>query len=177
MAPISTFKAKSILVLGLAAISLTGCAETKKTLGFTKQVPDEFTVVQRAPLAMPPDYTLRPPQPGAARPQETSTSDVARSAVFGEEKPAAAKKASSAEASLLQQTGGSVASSEVRALVDEETSIIEPHEQPVADRLLNMGNTEPAASVVDAKAEAERLKENKKQGKSVTDGETPSKVE
>jgi len=33
---------------------------------------DEFAVVTKAPLIMPPDYNLRPPRPGAARPQEQS---------------------------------------------------------------------------------------------------------
>ena len=41
--------------------------------------PDEFAVVTRAPLSMPPDYGLRPPRPGAARPNETSPRDDARS--------------------------------------------------------------------------------------------------
>ena len=34
--------------------------------------PDEFTVTTRAPLSMPPDFSLRPPRPGASRPQELS---------------------------------------------------------------------------------------------------------
>ena len=57
------------------------------TFGLTRDVrPDEFTVVTRAPLSMPPDFTLRPPQPGAARPVEQSDRSLAESALV----PAAA---------------------------------------------------------------------------------------
>ena len=33
-------------------------------------MPDEFAVESRAPLTVPPDFDLRPPEPGAPRPQE-----------------------------------------------------------------------------------------------------------
>ena len=43
--------------------------------------PDEFAVESRAPLTIPPDYDLRPPQPGAARPQETTAAERARKVI------------------------------------------------------------------------------------------------
>ena len=43
--------------------------------------PDEFAVESRAPLTIPPDYDLRPPQAGAARPQEVSAAEKARKAI------------------------------------------------------------------------------------------------
>ena len=43
--------------------------------------PDEFAVESRAPLTIPPEFNLRPPQPGAARPQEASSSDKARKVI------------------------------------------------------------------------------------------------
>jgi len=39
------------------------------------------------------------------------------------------------------------------------------------------GSDEPESSVVDAKAEVERLQKNEEEGKPVTEGETPSKQE
>ncbi|MBK5955442.1 hypothetical protein CCR92_15760, partial [Rhodospirillum rubrum] len=50
----------------LAPLALSGCSNAKKSLGLDRQPPDEFKVVTRAPLAMPPDFNLRPPQPGIA---------------------------------------------------------------------------------------------------------------
>jgi len=60
------------LTAGLAALggSLAGCQSAAAALGMTKVVPDEFRVVTKAPLTVPPDYSLRPPAPGEPRPQE-----------------------------------------------------------------------------------------------------------
>jgi len=43
--------------------------------------PDEFAVESRAPLTIPPEYDLRPPQPGAPRPQEGTAADKARKVI------------------------------------------------------------------------------------------------
>lgn len=53
---------------------LAGCNGDKlgRTFGFIRDAPDEFTVTTRAPLAMPPSFTLPPPTPGVERPQELS---------------------------------------------------------------------------------------------------------
>jgi len=45
--------------------------------------PDEFAVVEGAPLTMPPNFNLVPPQPGAPRPQEAKTSATAQNLVLG----------------------------------------------------------------------------------------------
>lgn len=56
----------------LLALGLSACSgdDLSRSFGLTRDTPDEFTVTTRAPLSMPPDYALRPPRPGAARPQE-----------------------------------------------------------------------------------------------------------
>jgi hypothetical protein len=66
-----------------AAVALNGCSGVRETLGLGKNAPDEFQVVSRAPLSLPPDYNLRPPEPGAPRPQEGTARDQAETAVFG----------------------------------------------------------------------------------------------
>ena len=48
-------------VLFLAsAVLLSGCGESRfgNILGFEKSAPDEFAVVKRAPLSLPPGWTL-----------------------------------------------------------------------------------------------------------------------
>ncbi|KJS38300.1 MAG: hypothetical protein VR70_10355, partial [Rhodospirillaceae bacterium BRH_c57] len=48
------------------AATLSGCGGgVKETLGLNRQAPDEFQVVSRPPLAIPPEFKLRPPEPGA----------------------------------------------------------------------------------------------------------------
>src|ERR1043165_793788 len=71
------------LALALALPAVAGCSSTKEMLGLTKRSPDEFQVVSRAPLSMPPDYSLRPPTPGAPRPQEGTTTQQAENIVTG----------------------------------------------------------------------------------------------
>lgn len=173
--------AKNLSIATAALALLSGCGNAKETLGLTRTAPDEFAVVKRAPLEMPPDYSLRPPMPGAARPQEQQPDNQAREAVFGKDEAAPPKKKTdSAEDFLLEQTGGAQADPAIRNKVDQEVAKTDGKKKPVAERLLGWtrgGSNEPPATVVDPAAEAQRLKDNKEQGKPVTAGETPTKEE
>lgn len=135
-----------------AVIGLSACENTKRQLGLERQAPDEFAVVKRAPLEMPPDYSLRPPQPGAPRPQETAPQDQARQAVFGNTSNTAQAPASG-EAALLQQVGG--AQPGIREVVDQESAA--PQNQPVTQRLFGFGRSSEPGTPIDPVAESERL--------------------
>jgi hypothetical protein len=67
----------------IASVGLAGCQSTAKALGMNKVTPDEFRVVTKAPLVVPPDYSLRPPAPGEPRPQELQPESAARVALLG----------------------------------------------------------------------------------------------
>jgi hypothetical protein len=61
---------------------VAGCGGNwKQAVGIEPTSPDEFAVEQRAPLTMPPDFNLRPPEPGASRPQERSVTSRAQGVV------------------------------------------------------------------------------------------------
>src|SRR6266550_2983150 len=62
--------------------SLIGCESLRQATGAAKLPPDEFTVLTKAPLILPPDYNLRPPQPGVASRNEIDADDQARAALF-----------------------------------------------------------------------------------------------
>ena len=70
------------LAAGMASVVvlLSGCA-TSKSLDRAR--PDEFAVARQAPLVIPPDFALVPPQPGAARPQDTAANAQTLDALFG----------------------------------------------------------------------------------------------
>src|ERR1700759_5813355 len=68
----------------IAATGLAGCVSTRKSLGMNKVTPDEFRVVTKAPLVVPPDYALRPPAPGGPRPQQLQPESAARLALLGQ---------------------------------------------------------------------------------------------
>jgi hypothetical protein len=177
-----------ILIAALAValpLAIGGCSGVKETLGLTKQSPDEFRVVSRAPLSMPPDYNLRPPTPGAPRPQEGTPRDQAQQAVLGiapdaippigqgEESEAAQ---SSGESALLQSAGATGVDPNIRQLVDTETAEDEADSKTLADTLVFWREPEPYGTVVDPALEQKRLQENAATGEPVTAGETPTIV-
>jgi hypothetical protein len=71
----------SSLVVSAGVLLISGCTDLKRAIGLEKTEPDEFAVESRAPLEMPPDFDLRPPQPGASRPQDKSSDKLARHAI------------------------------------------------------------------------------------------------
>ena len=171
---------RAALVALLTALTLSGCSSARKALGYDKAPPDEFAVVARAPLAQPPDYTLRPPRPGAQRPQEWTTRDEARTALVGAAAPTATATAtggndfSPGEQLLLAKAGANRADPEIRRKVDEETTALIDADHSFTDKILFWRDKPPPGEVVDAAREAKRLKDNASSGKSATDGDNGS---
>ncbi len=163
----------SFAVLLGASLMIAGCTSTKQSLGITKKAPDEFSVVRRAPLSMPPDYTLRPPTPGSVRPQELNTSDVARTQVFGGQANSAARGVSQSDNAFLTQAGANVADPDIRTKIDTEKNSVQKDKRPIGQRIFGIGSKDSGAAVVDAKAEAQRIIDNKESGYPIGSGETP----
>ena len=74
------FIALSTLCLA-GSLLIAGCSDFKRSVGLEPTLPDEFAVESRAPLTIPPDFELRPPQPGATRPQEKSADQQAKQVI------------------------------------------------------------------------------------------------
>jgi Protein of unknown function (DUF3035) len=71
-----------------AAIILVTSASLLSACGgggglFNRDRPDEFAVQRQAPLVVPPDFSLTPPQPGAPRPADTNSQQQTLDALFG----------------------------------------------------------------------------------------------
>lgn len=180
---------KSLLIGGacVLAVGLTGCSGVREVLGYTKQSPDEFQVYARAPLSLPPDYSLRPPAPGAPRPQEGTARDQAQSAVFGDYTygtslspelmgQQAAVPTSSGEAALLQSAGATGIDPAIRETITQETAALEEQNSTFVDSLIFWQKPAPDTfgTAVDPQAEQQRLQENQALGMPVTEGETPT---
>jgi hypothetical protein len=175
------------LALALLGLGLGGCESTKEMLGLTKRSPDEFQVVSRAPLSMPPDYSLRPPTPGAPRPQEGTVQDQAKSIVtghadrnlqpdqippIGEGEPSQTAE-SAGESAFLQSASLGGVDPNIRKLVEQETTSDEESSKSVLDDLIFWRKAEPYGTVVDPAAEQKRLQENQALGQPVDTGNTP----
>ena len=61
-----------------AMLLLAGCTGIRQAIGLDQTAPDEFAVESRAPLTIPPDFDLRPPQPGARPPHQVTAEEKAR---------------------------------------------------------------------------------------------------
>lgn len=182
------------LVFGfVAASTLAGCSgESGSLLGFEKSSPDEFAVVKRAPLTLPPNYGLRPPRPGAARPQAVSArSEAKNSLIKTEPKPQTRRNAraaraarigkrSVAEVALLKRTGAIDVDPGIRQVINREAAgAVGEDDKDFIDMLLFWRDDETNESaqgdlVVDPKGESRRLRENRVLGKPMTAGVTPS---
>ncbi|HYZ61190.1 MAG TPA: DUF3035 domain-containing protein [Acetobacteraceae bacterium] len=157
-------------VLGLAACSGD---ELTRTFGLTRDAPDEFTVTTRAPLSMPPDFTLRPPRPGATRPQELSQRQQAEAALVPDTVTASDQGVpTTAGQQALVQAAGRPAPADIRARVDSEAALDQPS-RTFADRMLFWKAAPPPGTPVDPVRESQRLRQNAALGQSVDSGDTP----
>jgi hypothetical protein len=160
----------------VVASLVSGCDKTREAFGLEKSPPDEFAVVTRAPLQIPPDFGLRPPTPGVARPQEMAVRDEARGLLV-DSSVAARQKApqglSPGENALLKRAGAEDADPMIRQVVSRENSILEPDESSFVDRMIFWREPEPKGQVVDPTREAQRLRENAALGDPPTKGATP----
>lgn len=169
-------------VLGVIAVaSLVGCADARKNLMHGKKAPDEFAVYSRAPLTMPPEFGLRPPTPGAARPGGRNPSGLAYKAVTGRTAPPAVRTTMGAfagtpgEQALLRQAKALETDPMIRETVNKESSVLAEETQTVTEKLLFSQKAGSSFGLrVDPAKETQRLKENQALGKSLNDGDVPT---
>ena len=90
-------KTVTFALLATSAVALAGCGSTGL---LNRDRPDEFAVQRQAPLVIPPDFALTPPEPGAPRPAEGTAAQQALDALFGGPAPRSA-----IETSALQRAG------------------------------------------------------------------------
>lgn len=110
---------RSLIVVGLLGVMVTGCASGSGLSG--RKSPDEFAVSRAAPLVVPPDFALSPPQAGTPQAQASDSSTQALEAMFG---GSAARSA--AEKGALTQAGGARATPGIRSNVgDPATDVVD----------------------------------------------------
>ncbi len=171
---------RHIMMLIFAGFALSACENAREAMGIGKQSPDEFAVVTRAPLSMPPDFGLRPPRPGAGRPQEKAVVDSARELLIkgtGLASPSQqALSTSKGEAALLAKAGATNPDPSIRRKLNRDSSILATEEDSFTDRLIFWQDKTPLGTIVDAAAEKKRLRENAGLGDAPTKGRTPKIV-
>ena len=104
-----------------AATFLAGCGGFSEALGLSRSSPDEFTVLTKQPLVVPPNVNLRPPSRGEAVPPEVRSVNRSREVVFGR----GVKKddaLSTGENVILARAGATEATGAIRDVVDGDQS-------------------------------------------------------
>lgn len=154
-------KALPVMALACAALALTGCDSIRSAAGMSKAAPDEFAVVTKAPLIMPPDYNLRPPRPGAAPLNQTLPTQAAQASLFSNDPAAVAStitgKYSQGEKLLIANAGAAATSPTIRQQIAADNANLEASDSSFTDKLLFNTPTDQNGHPVNADAEAERL--------------------
>ncbi|MEO0754544.1 MAG: DUF3035 domain-containing protein [Pseudomonadota bacterium] len=133
----------AIPTLVLVAAFATGCAGRPDS-GINEGRQDEFLVVTKPPLTVPPEYNLRPPQAGQALPLEVDPTRSATITAFGE---TLGQGASASERALVAAAGANAVDPLIRSQVDWEEAATIRKSRSLADRVLFWrGNEEERAA-------------------------------
>lgn len=160
------------IAIGLA-LSLSACSGLKNALGIDKKPPDEFAIVTKAPLVIPPDFSLRPPRPGAQDSQQLTPSQSAEQTVFGkaETQKEATSDQSQGELALLEDAGADRADGSIRNIVASENKAAQRKDESLTDRLM-FWKSEKDEGV--SAAEQGRIRASDAMGASPAEGAPPA---
>ncbi len=138
MKPFGTYAAWAgkLVVMAAMAVGLSACGGLKAALGVGKNAPDEFAVVTKAPLIIPPDYSLRPPKPGAPRPQELQPTETARKALIGEVEGLQTDAPSAGELTLLRNAKADRVDPNIRDVLNDESGRIREKDDEFTNTVL-----------------------------------------
>ena len=168
-------KAPPHLLAAACLLSLAACGgdDLTRTFGLSRDAPDEFQVTTRAPLSMPPDMTLRPPRPGATRPQEMSQRQQAEATLAPDTVLGTGPRTGMTPGQqALVTAAGPAAPANIRNRVDNEAALDTPT-RSFTDRLMFWQAAPPPGTQVDPTRESARLRQNAALGQPSAVGDTP----
>lgn len=157
-------KALRIALIGLVAVTAIGCSDFRRAIGEEKSSPDEFDVVVRPPLSLPPGFSDRPE---SIRQQEASATTGIDS-----QSQAKALLGAGEDATLTgydQVFNFTGVPANIREIVDEETFGIQFERRLPLEALF--GDLPDIGPVIDKMAEDNRLRQNRKAGLLPSDGD------
>jgi len=157
---------RRLVQIALAAAltaAVSGCDSFREAAGTSKDAPDEFAVVTKAPLSIPPEFNLRPPAPGAAPANQVEPTQAAQSALFNTD-PATVVASlpptmSMGERYLLASAGVQNADPSIRQQLASDTRGMRGSDDGFASSVLfwNAPATPDGNTPVNADAEARRI--------------------
>jgi len=166
-------KKLSYCILLCSSISiLSGCSsDLKKDLGLVREAPDEFLVMSRPTLTAPPSFDLPKPTDTPSWKRKSHSRSQARHALFNNPEYVR-KSTSSGESILLQRAQTNQRDSNIR----EQLALEQAEKQKDKSLLSNIVTPitgKEKEPIIDAKAEANRIRNNIEQGKPLTSDNVP----
>lgn len=174
-------RSRNLLQFGIVcavAASVAGCDTIRSAAGQDKQAPDEFAIVTKAPLVIPPDFNLRPPTAGASPTNQIAPTQAAQAALFTADAATVAASLpptmSTGERYLLVNAGVQNADPAIRQEIASDAASTRAADDSFTNNLL-FGSATPAADpAVDADAEARRIDAQKAGGATTPPSSTPA---
>ncbi len=160
----------SLLVAGLL-LQACGGQSVKQTLGISKPPPDEFMVLSRPSLSVPPEFNLNPP--GETAYKESDVPGNAKKTLYGSSSDNSSEELSSGESNLLTKAQTNKRNAGIREVLHEEyrERIRAKQNAGLVEGLIS--DSDEPDPLIDPEKEQARLKENMEQGKPVNEGEVP----
>ena len=162
--------ATCLLVAGIG-LAVSGCSGFRKAIGEEKSSPDEFEVVVRPPLSLPPNFFASSSQLAETAPSTSQDS------------PTDARSVAAAELGSVDGTAGTgydavfnfaSVPENIREIVDEETYGIRFEKRVPLQKLF--GGLPEIGPVLDKFEEDQRIRRNLREGQFLTQGGTPATV-
>ncbi len=106
------------IVVTLAGLLAACGGNDDKPLGFDKSPPDEFRIITKPALTIPPEFNLRPPLPGTRANHTASSAEIAYFVLTG--KPMQETAPSQGEQIILDKAGANARNAGIRLELDNE---------------------------------------------------------
>ncbi len=124
--------------------AVVGCANGRDA-GINEGLQDEFLVITKPPLTVPPEYGLRPPGAGQSLPLEVDPARSGSVTAFGQ---SVGQNASASERALVAAAGANAVDPLIRAQVDWEEASTIRKSRSLGDRILFWRDNEETRTTI-----------------------------
>ncbi|MBT5573961.1 DUF3035 domain-containing protein [Alphaproteobacteria bacterium] len=154
----------SVIMSLTLLFAATACSDYRRSIGSERSTPDEFQVVVRPPLSLPPEFTQRPDSQTSELSVDEKSSKNVMNKLFERRATAASGYEEFFELAAIEP--------DIRTKIDQETTGI------IFERRLPMnvifGGLPDVGPILDQMAEDQRIRINLSQQKALNEGATPA---
>ena len=155
--------------------TVLGCARSKEALNINSSSPDEFAVIRKKPLVIPPKFNLRPPASSEKELDKKKSINEARNVLVGSassnQKKANRDDTSKGELVFLAKSGTNSSNSNIRKILQEENSKLASYSNSFVQRLVSSMSGEDKKNLVDPQKEQKRFQEKRSTGEATIKGQ------